>query len=199
VRVVFAPAASGSRNSSLVVQYGAAGASQSIPLAGTGTGSETPPMVLTTYVGVYGDPVAAFNGRTAMLPLRLYLPAGFSTLASGYFQTQLAGTGNYSAQIYLKPNGSTYTLNMVDNLGNASQTITLTANGQTTPATLSMASLQVTATRLTLGTAAMPYELQLDLTIATSSTAFSYQVQLGANATTGYSTPWFATAATWGN
>ena len=192
VTVVFEPSASGTRNSSLVVQYGSPGTQQSTTLTGTGVGAEQVPTVLTTYVDVFGDPAPAYNGQTVMLPLRVYVPAGPNTL--GYLQTSLNAAGGYNALIYLFQNNGAYTLDMIDNQGRGSGSISLTANGQTTAAALTMGSLQITATRL----AVVGNEVQLDLTMQTSGT-FSYQASMAATAVAGYSVPWGAVAATWGN
>jgi hypothetical protein len=194
IKIVFTPSADGTRSASLRVQDNAPGSPQTIVLAGTGAGSEAPPTVLTTYVGVWGDPVPAYNGATVMLPLRLYSPAGFSTL--GYLQTTLQTPGG-GYNIYLFQSGGAYTFEMQDTLGHAAPWpyLSLTPNGQTTPqTTVAVPGMSVTATRLAI----VGYELQLDLTLTTSG-SFSYNVEMGATTGAGTSVPWFGVGATWGN
>jgi hypothetical protein len=99
--------------------------------------------------------------------------------------------------IYLLQHSGVYTLEMQDTLGHSEPypSLVLTPNGPTTATAIALPEgIEITAARLGF----VGNELQLDLTITQSGT-FNYQVQLGANATTGYSVPWFATAATWGN
>ena len=197
--VVFTPSAAGSRTTSLVVQDNAPGSAQSVPVMGTGSGSgPAPPAVLTTYVGVWGDPVASYASTTVMLPLRLYSPVALWS-GLGYLQADLTvpGATGPTYLIYLLQHSGVYTLEMQDTLGHSEPypSLVLTPNGPTTATAIALPEgIEITAARLGF----VGNELQLDLTI-TQSGAFNYQVQLGANATTGYSVPWFATAATWGN
>ena len=203
VIVDFEPAAAGNREAVLQVVNSGAGSPESVALSGVGDGSELPPSVMTTYVGVWGDPTPAYNGSTVMLPFRIYSPNGFSTftlLQIVLNAPSASAPGGGGFYIYLRSNGSTYSVDMggqANGSGSApSSTFFLTPNGQTVAANFGVSVLQVVSARLGL----VGNELQLDLTLAQTGT-ISYQIQMDAQASGGvYSKPWLGVAAaTWGN
>jgi hypothetical protein len=195
VTVTFTPLAAGSRSATLLMNDNAGGSPHTVALSGTGS---APPTAFVTYVGTWGSANPSYSGASATLPLRAYNPNAGGAGDIGNLTTYLrnsSGTAEFS--LILAKNSGGYQFYMYDSgTGYAPPTpLTLTPNGQTTAASVSLSGLQVTATRL----AVVGNELQLDLTLARSG-VFSDQVTLGAISSNAYSNPWiWVSAAQWSN
>ena len=198
VTVDFEPSAAGSRTATLQVVNSAVGSPETVALTGTGDGSGSTPSAVTTYMGVWGDPLPAYNGSTVMLPIRLYCPGGAATF--NFMQLNLNAASGGGFYIYLTPNGATYNLYMSGQLpanggGAPYPYFQLSPNGQTVATGFGVGALQVESASLVW----VGNELRLDLTLLQSG-AISYQVGLLGEANSVYSAPGSGTtAATWGN
>jgi len=193
ISVTFDPGATGTRNANLVVtdnSNNVAGSTQTVSLTGTGTSSSGPtPTVLTTYVGTYGSATPTYTGSTVTLPLRAYDPSGAAAVGN---LTAAINTSNGSFSIVLEQISGAYSVHLTDPSGNSAPYpyVSLTPNGATAATSISISGLQLSSTSLALA----GDELQFNVTLTLSGT-FTDTVALGAQDATGYSVPWYATAA----
>jgi hypothetical protein len=186
VTVTFTASAAGSRSASLIITDNASGSPHTVALSGTG--GPPAPTVLTTYVGPWGSANPSYSGASVTLPLRAYNPASGGAGDIGNFTTYLRNSGGTAEfSIVLSKNSGGYQLLIYDSGSGYAPwpPLALTANGQTTAASVTLSGLQLTATRLAI----LGNELQLDLTLGRSGT-FSDQVTLGASSSNAYSSPW---------
>ena len=168
ISVSFKPSAAGNRTATLTIADNAPGASQTIPLSGTGTATAAPSSI-TAYLGAYSGPPVFYSyvgqtfasnqvilaGPTAVMPVRAYVPGGASLLTG--LTAQINDT-NDSVALYrftLQYSNGTANLQLTNestgaNALAAAMPLTISGDTITLPTPVSTGSLQLTAYRVAL-------------------------------------------------
>ena len=208
ISVSFKPSAAGNRTATLTIADNAPGASQTIPLSGTGTATAAPSSI-TAYLGAYAGPPVFYSyvgqtfasnqvilaGPTAVMPVRAYVPGGASLLTG--LTAQINDT-NDSVALYrftLQYSNGTANLQLTNESTGANalaSALPLTISGDTiTVATpVSTGSLQLIAYRVAL----VGNEFQLDLTVNRTDLFYDQVAIFATTSSTG--SPW-VTSGEW--
>ncbi len=199
IGVNFDPSAAGARSATLSITDNASNSPQTVALSGTGSTAVTP-TTFTAYLAPYGGAFQTFTGSSAVLPLRLYDPAGLSQITYMVMNLNSTSTGSTEYVMVVQSDGSGgYTMRV--STGNYSATqpawpfLELNPSGSTvslsTPITLN--TVQITAYRFAL----VGNEMQLDLSVNRSDTFNDQIVIQGIQGTSTYTVPWVASDGAW--